>query len=78
MLSNPNGSDIPEILENATEVDLPDLDKEKLMDSSVEIMASWAMSTIPEKRAPLSSSSFSTFFRNTLKRSAYSSAEFSS
>jgi len=31
-LSNPNGSDIPEILEHATEVDLPGLDKEKVME----------------------------------------------
>ncbi|MBC8442519.1 MAG: BREX-1 system adenine-specific DNA-methyltransferase PglX [Deltaproteobacteria bacterium] len=30
VLSNTNGSDIPEILEHATEVDLPDLDKEKV------------------------------------------------
>lgn len=32
VLSNPNGSDIPEILEHATEVDLPGLDKEKVLE----------------------------------------------
>jgi len=32
VLSNPNGSDIPEILEHATEVDLPGLDREKVLE----------------------------------------------
>lgn len=32
VLSNPNGSDIPEVLEYATEVDLPGLDKEKVLE----------------------------------------------
>ena len=32
VLSNPNGSDIPEILENATDVDLPGLDRERVIE----------------------------------------------
>jgi len=32
VLSNPNGSDNPEILEHATEVDLPGLDREKVLE----------------------------------------------
>ncbi|MDA3788175.1 MAG: BREX-1 system adenine-specific DNA-methyltransferase PglX, partial [Desulfobacula sp.] len=32
VLSNPNGSDIPEILEHATDVDLPGLNKEKVIE----------------------------------------------
>ena len=32
VMSNPNGSDIPEILEHATDVDLPGLDKEKVIE----------------------------------------------
>ncbi|MFA7164751.1 MAG: BREX-1 system adenine-specific DNA-methyltransferase PglX [Desulfoplanes sp.] len=32
VLSNPNGSDIPEILEKATSVELPGLDKEKIIE----------------------------------------------
>jgi len=32
VLSNPNGSDIPEILEHATDVDLPGLDREKVIE----------------------------------------------
>jgi type II restriction/modification system DNA methylase subunit YeeA len=36
VLSNPTGSDIPEILEHATEVDLPSLDKAKIMEMRLE------------------------------------------
>ena len=32
VLSNPNGSDIPEVLEHATEVNLPGLDREKVLE----------------------------------------------